>query len=148
MATLEGFGFSDDSVVLPAAGALLEYARDTQRGATGHLLRLERVDSGKHMVLDRATRSTLELTATQRDGRREGTLLETIDQTLTPISEAAIELIVRKRFPREIEAGGRLPAIDQPDAEMRGYINQYRNDHEALKNATLPTPLFKDKREL
>lgn len=85
VATLEGFGFSDDSVVLPAAGALLEYARDTQRGATGHLLRLERVDSGKHMVLDRATRSTLELTATQRDGRREGTLLETIDQTLTPM---------------------------------------------------------------
>lgn len=74
--------------------------------------------------------------------------LPRFDQTLTPISEAAIELIVRKRFPREIEAGGRLPAIDQPDAEMRGYINQYRNDHEALKNAPLPTPLFKDKREL
>lgn len=85
VATLEGFGFADDSSVLPAAGALVEYARDTQRGATGHLLRLERVDTGKHMVLDRATRATLELTATQREGRREGTLLETIDQTLTPM---------------------------------------------------------------
>ncbi len=85
VATLEGFGFEDDSVALPAAGALLEYARDTQRGATSHLLRLERVDTNRHMVLDRATRSTLELTATQREGRREGTLLDTIDATLTPM---------------------------------------------------------------
>ncbi|MEZ6016125.1 MAG: DNA mismatch repair protein MutS [Planctomycetota bacterium] len=85
VATLEGFGFTDESVAVPAAGALVEYARDTQRGATGHLLRLERVDTGRHMVLDRATRSTLELTATQRDARREGTLLDAIDQTLTPM---------------------------------------------------------------
>jgi len=85
VATLEGFGFADDSVALPAAGALLEYTRDTQRGATGHLLRLERVDTGRYMVLDRATRATLELTATQREGRREGTLLELLDATLTPM---------------------------------------------------------------
>jgi DNA mismatch repair protein MutS len=36
-------------------------------------------------VLDRATRSCLELTATQREGRHEGTLLDTIDATLTPM---------------------------------------------------------------
>ena len=36
-------------------------------------------------MLDRATRACLELVATQRDGRREGTLLETLDATLTPM---------------------------------------------------------------
>ncbi|MEL6431309.1 MAG: DNA mismatch repair protein MutS [Planctomycetota bacterium] len=83
--TLEGFGFEDDSPAVCAAGAALEYARETQRGACEHVLRLERVDSAQHLVLDRATRSCLELTETQRGARREGSLLDTIDATLTPM---------------------------------------------------------------
>jgi len=74
--------------------------------------------------------------------------LPRFDQTLTPVGECAIEMILRRRTGRELEAGGRLPKSSQPSAEMRGYYNQYRNDHSALKSATLPTPLFKDDREL
>ncbi|MEM6675068.1 MAG: DNA mismatch repair protein MutS, partial [Planctomycetota bacterium] len=83
--TLEGFGFEDDSLEIGAAGACVEYARETQRGSCEHLLRLERVDAGEHLVLDRATRSCLELTQTQRGARRQGSLLDTIDATLTPM---------------------------------------------------------------
>ena len=83
--TLEGFGFENDSLAVCAAGAALEYARETQRGGCDHLLRLERVDTGQHLVLDRATRSCLELTETQRGARREGSLLDTIDASLTPM---------------------------------------------------------------
>jgi len=83
--TMEGFGFEDDSSAVCAAGAAVEYARDTQRGACEHVLRLERVDTASHLVLDRATRSCLELTETQRGARREGSLLGTIDATLTPM---------------------------------------------------------------
>lgn len=83
--TMEGFGFEDGSNAVCAAGAALEYARETQRGACEHVLRLERVDTGAHLVLDRATRSCLELTETQRGARREGSLLDTIDATLTPM---------------------------------------------------------------
>lgn len=35
--------------------------------------------------------------------------LPRFDQTLTPLGESAIEFVVRKRLPGEIEAGGRLP---------------------------------------
>lgn len=83
--TLEGFGFADDALGVCAAGAAVEYAQETQRGSCEHLLRLERVDTGQHLVLDRATRSCLELTQTQRGARREGSLLDTIDATLTPM---------------------------------------------------------------
>lgn len=83
--TLEGFGFADDALGVCAAGAAVEYAVETQRGSCEHLLRLERVDTGQHLVLDRATRSCLELTQTQRGARREGSLLDTIDATLTPM---------------------------------------------------------------
>jgi SAM-dependent methyltransferase len=74
--------------------------------------------------------------------------LPRFDQTLTPVAECAIEMVIRKRMPAELEAGGRLPAQTQPAAEARVYFNQYRNDQEALKRADLPSPLFGDKRDL
>ena len=80
---LEGFGIEDESAVIPAAGALLEYVSETQHAACEHILRIEKVDTSEHLVLDRATRTCLELVETQREGRREGTLLDTIDATST-----------------------------------------------------------------
>lgn len=74
--------------------------------------------------------------------------LPRFDQTLTPVAECAIEIVIRKRTADELKAGGRLPPKTQPDADQRGYLNQYRNDHEALKRAELPAPLFEDKRDL
>jgi len=40
--------------------------------------------------------------------------LPAFDQTLTPIGECAIELVLRKRPPEELEAGGRLPPSPTP----------------------------------
>ena len=85
VATLEGFGIEEDSAVIPAAGALIEYLQETQRGTCEHVNRIERVESSRYLVLDRATRSCLELIQTQRSGRREGTLLDVIDTTLSPM---------------------------------------------------------------
>ena len=85
VATLEGFGISEDSAVVPAAGALMDYVEATQRSACEHILRIEPADATQHLVLDRATRSCLELFRTQREGRREGTLIEVLDATLTPM---------------------------------------------------------------
>jgi len=85
VASLEGFGFEDASPAIPAAGALIEYLAETQRGACEHVLAFERVDTAQQLVLDRATRSCLELVRTQRDGRSEGTLLATLDRTSTPM---------------------------------------------------------------
>ena len=85
VATLEGFGVEHDSAVVPAAGALIEYLEETQKGACQHVRRIEKIEPAGFLVLDRATRSCLELVRTQRDGRREGTLLDTLDATLTPM---------------------------------------------------------------
>ncbi len=85
VSTLEGFGFGDEDLAVCAAGCAIDYARETQRGGCEHLLRLEKIDTGQHLVLDRATRSCLELTQTQRGARREGSLLDAIDATQTPM---------------------------------------------------------------
>lgn len=83
--TLAGYGIDDDAACIPAAGALVEYLEETQKAACDHVRRIEPVDPSRHLVLDRATRATLELVETQRGARREGTLLDVLDGTLTPM---------------------------------------------------------------
>jgi DNA mismatch repair protein MutS len=83
--SLEGYGIEESSPVVPAAGALIEYLQETQRGACDHVRAMVRVETSEHLVLDRATRSCLELVRTQREDRREGTLLDTLDATATPM---------------------------------------------------------------
>ena len=85
VASLEGFGVDESSPVVGAAGAILGYAEETQKSACDHIQRLEVVDRSKNVALDRATRSCLEIFRTQRDGRREGTLIDVLDATATPM---------------------------------------------------------------
>jgi DNA mismatch repair protein MutS len=85
VASLEGFGLEPDSAAIRPAGALVEYLEETQRNSCAHVRRLECVQPSEYVILDRATRACLELVVTQRDGRREGTVLETLDATLTPM---------------------------------------------------------------
>src|SRR6185436_15727760 len=83
--SLEGFGVDVESLLVPAAGALIEYAAETQRTACEHILRIEPVVPDAYLLLDRATRQCLELVETQREHRREGSLLDVLDTTLTPM---------------------------------------------------------------
>jgi DNA mismatch repair protein MutS len=83
--TLEGFDLSDDSPAVFAAGALLEYAREMHRSGIDHVVKLEPHRRGSNLLIDEATRRSLELTRTLRDGRREGSLLGVIDETVTPM---------------------------------------------------------------
>jgi DNA mismatch repair protein MutS len=85
VASLEGFGVDEGSPTVAAAGALIGYAEETQKNACDHIHRIEIVEREKHVVLDRATRSCLEVFRGQRDGRREGTLIDVLDATATPM---------------------------------------------------------------
>ncbi|MCL4108096.1 UNVERIFIED_CONTAM: hypothetical protein GTU68_012832 [Idotea baltica] len=83
--TLEGFDIEDNSPAVTAAGALLEYIRDTQKSALLHITRIESYRRQRHMIIDEATRRSLELTHTMRGGHRDNTLLDVIDETCTPM---------------------------------------------------------------
>jgi DNA mismatch repair protein MutS len=81
--TLEGFGVADGSPAARAAGALLHYLKETQRSALSHLARLRAHQRARTMLIDAATRRSLEITRTLRDGVRSGSLLDAIDRTAT-----------------------------------------------------------------
>jgi DNA mismatch repair protein MutS len=86
VATLDGFGFGDeDSPAIRAAGAVLDYLRETQKTSLDHIDRLTPYRAGERLEIDEATRRSLEITRTIRTGAREGSLLSVIDRTVTPM---------------------------------------------------------------
>ena len=86
LSSLDGIGLPELPLALRAMGGLLSYLRDTQPLEDHTTVPLEVpaiVHSGDTLVLDAQTRRNLELTATQRDGALQGSLLWAIDRTLT-----------------------------------------------------------------
>ncbi|WP_308446456.1 DNA mismatch repair protein MutS [Chitinimonas sp. BJYL2] len=75
---LSGYGIDAATVAVGAAGALLEYARQTQCGAIPHITGLMLEHAGQYLTLDAATRRNLELTETIR-GEASPTLFSLLD---------------------------------------------------------------------
>ncbi len=85
-AGLEGFGFGDgaaDDQAIAAAGAVLDYLAETQKTSLEHIDRLVPYRISGTLEIDQASRRSLELTRTIREGRREGSLLAVLDSTAT-----------------------------------------------------------------
>jgi DNA mismatch repair protein MutS len=82
LATLDGFGALSRAEIAAAALAVF-YVERTQRGARPALSPPARSRFDAHMEIDAATRANLELTRTL-SGAREGSLVATIDLTVTP----------------------------------------------------------------
>ena len=70
------------------------------------------------------------------------------DQTLTPIGESGIEIVVRKRSGRELAAGGLVRETAQPSPADRRHFNQYKADHARMKADAGQNSPFEDENEL
>jgi DNA mismatch repair protein MutS len=85
--SLDGFGFDvereADVVAMRATGAVLNYLTETQKASLAHIDRLSRYSCDDRLSIDPATRRSLELLATIRDGRRDGSLIGALDRTVT-----------------------------------------------------------------
>jgi DNA mismatch repair protein MutS len=83
--TLDAFGLEDSAELLAAGSGLLEFLRDTQKNALEQIRDLKIHRPSEHLVLDLATRRTLEITRSQHDGSRSGTVLSVLDCSETPM---------------------------------------------------------------
>jgi DNA mismatch repair protein MutS len=84
--TLDGFGLKQNSLSVRAAGSIVQYLKDTQPDALSLLNSLRSYSLNEFMTLDASTRRNLELDETLR-GERKGSLLGTIDATITPMGK-------------------------------------------------------------
>jgi DNA mismatch repair protein MutS len=111
--SLAGFGCEEAGPGVAAAGAVLAYLKETQRGPLRHLTRLERHVGEGRMFLDRQTQASLELTETLRSGERKGTLLWVLDRTRTPMGARLLRDWLLSPLVRVEDIRARLDAVGE-----------------------------------
>lgn len=102
--SLKGFGIEAYSLGIVAAGAALYYLGETQKGRLPHISRLNYYASDQYMALDPQTKRNLELVASMQDGRQEGTLIQILDHTKTPMGAR----LLRKWLQRPLRDVGQI----------------------------------------
>lgn len=104
VASLDGFGLSEATVGLQAAGAALGYLYETQAASLSHLSRIRRLAPAESLVLDETACRNLELVESL-DGRSpRGTLYSAMDETETSMGGRLLRLwlLHPERNPDEI----------------------------------------------
>ena len=81
--SLEAFGYDTCKSGFRAAGALLSYIWETQKGNMPKFERIEHYELSEYMLIDVSTRKNLELTETLREKNKYGSLLWAVDKTKT-----------------------------------------------------------------
>lgn len=82
---LKGFGIENLSFGIAAAGAILYYINETQKGHLNHITSISLLNRSKYMMLDYATRRNLEITSSFSEFSKQGTLISILDKTKTPM---------------------------------------------------------------
>ena len=112
--TLQGFGFENSKgAEISAAGALLNYLHDNQRGKLAHVRSLERFNPSDVMALDRATLDALEITRTLRDARRSGSLLDSVDKSQTAMGARELRNWLTGPLTDPCKINARHAAVDE-----------------------------------
>ncbi len=112
--TLEGFGFDDeDDAAVAAAGAVLDYLSETQKCSLAHLDQLVAYRTGSAVEIDESTRRSLEITSTIRHGRREGSLLDVLDQTTNPMGARLLSEWLASPLTNLAAINARLDAVEE-----------------------------------
>ena len=113
-ASLDGFGFADTDIsAVRAAGAVLDYLRETQKVSLDHIDRLLPYRTGVSLEIDEATRRSLEISRTLRDGKRDGSLLSVIDRTVTAMGSRLLSEWIASPLANIAAINGRLDAVEE-----------------------------------
>ncbi|MDJ1009462.1 MAG: DNA mismatch repair protein MutS [Paracoccaceae bacterium] len=110
VSSLDGFG-SFSRPECAALGALVDYIVLTQKGAVPRLQPPKREAQGASMAIDAATRRNLELTQ-KLSGGREGSLIATIDRTVTAAGARLLERRIASPSRDTGEITGRLDGVE------------------------------------
>jgi len=112
VATLDGYGCSSLPLAVSAAGAVIHYLKETQKGVLNQLTRLSTYSIESFMALDIQTQKNLELFESSRLGTAEGSLLSVIDLTRTPMGSRLLKRWLGQPLLDITELNQRQDAVD------------------------------------
>ncbi|MEN8193233.1 MAG: DNA mismatch repair protein MutS [Bacteroidota bacterium] len=129
--TLKGFGIEHLTPGLIAAGVVLNYLNETQKGKLNHINKVMLYNPSDYMMLDSVTKRNLEISYTMQEGKREGSLISILDKTKTSM-------------------GGRLLKkwINAPLRKLEPILQRQEAINDLFNNRTLRNNLQEELREI
>ncbi len=113
VATLAGYGLEGHPLAVSAAGAILYYLRETQRGSLTHLDGIRFYQQQDSLLLDPATLRNLELIDPAFGESRSATLLGALDECCTSLGARRLKAwMLRPSLDRD-ELNARLDAVGE-----------------------------------
>jgi DNA mismatch repair protein MutS len=109
---LDGFGLEAYPLGVAAAGAILRFLRDSLNLALPHLERVVPYSREDYLEMDEATLRHLEIFENWRSGSRQGSLLEALDATVTPMGSRQLARWLRHPLKDRQEIEARLDAVE------------------------------------
>ncbi len=112
VSTLDGFGCAGKPAAICAAGAIVQYLTETQKGALPQLTHLNTYSTTEYMSLDATTIRNLELTEITRERTAKGSLLDILDKTHTPMGSRMLRQRVTQPLLNRARLEKRLDAVE------------------------------------
>ncbi len=111
VSALEGLGCSEMIYGIRAAGALLFYAKETQKSGLAHLRPCTPYYTHSHLAMDSATRRNLEIV--KGTGEKSASLLQALDRTVTPMGFRLLNAWMLNPLIDRDEINLRLDAVEE-----------------------------------
>lgn len=109
---LEELGLGKQKMAVSAAGALMSYLNETQKNALIHILSVRLYQAERYLTLDRVAAANLELTESLRSRSRRGSLLWTLDNTVTSMGSRMLRRWIEQPLQIRSEIESRLDAVE------------------------------------
>lgn len=117
--SLKGFGVDRFDRGLVAAGVLLHYVGESQKGTLAQITRMQVYDVSDVMMLDSATRRNLEIHQSMHGDGKQGALVSILDMTCTPMGGRMLRTWLQAPLLRRERIEARLGIV-------RGFVRERR----------------------
>lgn len=109
--SLKGFGIEDYRLAVIAAGGILNYISETQKGNLAHINKISYYDTSDYIVLDGSTKRNLEIVSSIAEGSREGTLISILDRTQTAMGARLLKNWISRPLKKLIQIQKRQECV-------------------------------------
>ncbi len=111
--SLEAFGYNEYKIAFLAAGAILEYLVETQKGVLPKFDVIRPYSISDYVSIDASTRRNLELIETSRDKSKYGSLYWAIDKVKTPMGSRLLKNWLTQPVKNIDELNKRLDSVEE-----------------------------------
>ena len=111
--SLAAYGIAGKEGLISAAGALVEYLRETQKHSLTNISAIKVIDGEKFMVLDSIAVKNLELLRSNAEGKKYGSLLWLLDKTKTGMGARLLNQMLLFPLKSVEEINTRLDGVEE-----------------------------------